>query len=71
MVSDPRRNPRSIRWGDQRALRLIKIGIEKSKYKLFLIKHRAVGSSQDKWYLLQVDMDKLDMVTMRYYGLYQ
>ena len=58
MVSVPRRNSRRLRQGDQRVLQLLKSDIEKSKDKLFLIKHRAAGSAQAKWYLVQVGMDQ-------------
>ena len=71
MVSVQRRKPRRIRRRDQRALINIKSDIEKSKDKLCFIKHVAVGSAQDKWYLLQVDIDKSDLVIIRDYGVYQ
>ena len=48
VVSVTRRNPRRLRRGDQRSLKLLKTDIEKSKDKLFFIKHRDVVSSQVK-----------------------
>ena len=65
-----RRNPRRIKWGDQRALRHLKIENESSKDKIFFINHIAAGSKQAKWYLVQLDMDQLYLVDMRKYGVY-
>ena len=58
MVSVTRRNLMEIIRGYQRSLIQLKSDIEKSKDKLFFIKHIAAGSSQAKWYLLHVDMDQ-------------
>ena len=56
VVSAPLRNPSRLRRGDQRALRQLKRKIEDLKDKIFSIKHISVGSTQDKCYLIQVDM---------------
>ena len=45
--------------------------IESSKDKIFIIKHISAGSTQAQWYLIQVDMDQSDMVSMRDFGVYQ
>ena len=66
----PRRNPRRLRRGEQRALRHIKSEIESSKDKLFFIKHISAGSTQAKWYLVHVDTDQLDFIDMRDYEVY-
>ena len=58
-------------WGDQRAPRQIKSEIESSKDKIFLITHILARSTQAKWYLVQVDMDQLDPIDMRDYGVYR
>ena len=65
------RNPRRLILGDKRALQLLKIYIENSNDKIFFIKNRSTGSAQAKWYLVHVDMDQLDPVTMRYYGVFR
>ena len=70
MVSLPRRKPRSIIRGDQISPIQLKSYIERSNYTLFLIKHTYSGSSQAKWYLIQVYMHKSYPVTMRGYGVY-
>ena len=64
------RNPRSIRRGDQIALIQIKMDIERSKDKLSFINHMSAGSTHTKWYLVQVDMDHLEPVSMSNYGVY-
>ena len=64
MVSVSRSNPRSVRRGDQRALRQVKVNIEKSKDRLFFVKHIAAGSAQAKCYLVQVDIEQWYIVTM-------
>ena len=64
-------NPRRLRWGNQRALQLIKSNIEKPKDNLFFVKQRATGSAQAKYYLVEVDMDQLYPVTMIDYGVYR
>ena len=56
------RNPRRLIRGGQRELRQTKSEIESSKDKLFFIKHISAGSTQDKWYLVQVNMDQLDPI---------
>ena len=71
VVSFQRRNPSSLIRGDQISLRQLKNKIESSRDKLFFIKNIAAGSSQAKWYLVQVDSYQLDMVSTRYYGVYQ
>ena len=35
----------------------------------FFINHVSAGSSQGKWYLVQLYMEQSDPVTMRNYGL--
>ena len=57
VVLFPRRNPRKLIQGDQRLLSQLKSDIERSKDKLFLIKHMSAGLTQIKWYLVQLDMD--------------
>ena len=71
VVLVPRRNPIRLRWGDQIASRQLKIDIEISKDKLFVIKHMSAGSNQTKQYLVQVDMDQSDPVDMGNYGVYR
>ena len=71
VVSVPRRNPRRLRWGNKKAMQLLKNYIENSNDNLFFVKHITTGSAQAKWYLVQVDMDQSDPVTMRYYMVYQ
>ena len=71
VVSVPQRNPRRLIRGDQRALRLIKGDIEKSKDTIFFIKHRSTESVQSKWYLVQVDMELSYIVEMREYEVYR
>ena len=71
MVSVTCRNPRRRVIGEQRALQLFKSDIEKSKDKLFFIKHRAAGSAQAEFYLVQGGLDQSDPVTMRDYSVYQ
>ena len=66
MVSDKRRNPRRLRWGDQRARRQLKIEMKSSKDNLFFIKKISAGSTKDKWYLIQVDMNQSYPVSMRW-----
>ena len=68
VVSIPHRNPRNLRRGNQKALRQLKIDIEKPKDELFFIKHIAAGSTQAKWYLEQEDMDQSGTVAMQEYG---
>ena len=70
VTPDTRSNPIWIIRGDQRALRQLKIEIESSKDKLFFTKHIYVGSTQAKWYLIQVDMDQSDPFSIRDYGMY-
>ena len=70
MVLVQRRNPGKLRRGDQRALKQHKIENESSKDKLFFINHIAVGSTQAKWYLVQVDMDQSDPVDTTNHGVY-
>ena len=60
-----------IRRGDQRSLIQLKSDIEKSKDKIFFINHISAGSAQDKFYLVQMDVDHSYLVTMRYYGVYR
>ena len=55
----------------KRATQLLKIDIENSNKKIFFIKHRDTGSEQAKWYLVQVDMDQSDPVTIKYYRVYR
>ena len=61
------RNPRRIIRGDQRALTQIEIEIDISEDKPFFIKIVYAGSTQAKWYLVQVDMDQSDPVLVKYY----
>ena len=70
MVLVPFRNPRRLGQGDQRAQRHLKSKYESSKDKIFFIKKIAAGSTQTKWYLVQVDMDQLDPIGMSDYGVY-
>ena len=49
VVLVPRRNPRRVRRDDQRAFIQLKSDIERSKYKLFFIKHMYEGLTQSKW----------------------
>ena len=70
MVSVTCSNPRRIRRGEKRALKLLNSDIEKSKDKLFFIMHRAAVSSQDECYLVQDDRGQSYLVTMRDYGVY-
>ena len=70
VVLFPRRNPRKLIQGDQRLLSQLKSDIERSKDKLFLIKHMSAGLTHAKWYLVQVDMNQSDPVSMRNYGVY-
>ena len=67
VVSSPLRNPKRLRRDDQRALKYLKSEIESSKDKLFIIKHISAGSTQAKWYLVQMYMDQLYPVSVRYY----
>ena len=69
MALDPHRKPRRLRRGDQRELSQLKSEIEISKDKLFSIKHMYEGSTQTMWYLVQVDMDQLDPINERNYGV--
>ena len=46
-----------IRRGGKRALGQLKSELESSKDKLFFINYIPAGSTQAKWYLVQVDMD--------------
>ena len=71
MLLVPRRKPRRIRGGNQREFIQIKSYIEGSKDKHFFIKHRSAGSTQIKWYLLQVDMVQSYPVNIRDYGVYR
>ena len=71
MLLVPHRNPRRLIWGDQRALIQHKSDIERSKDKLFFIKHVAAGSTQYKWYLVQVYMDQSYLIYMRDYRIYR
>ena len=66
----PRRNPGSLRRGDQIALIQQKIDIEISKDKIFFIKNISEGSTHKKWYLVQVDMNQSNPVYVRNYGVY-
>ena len=70
MVLVPCKNPRSNIREYQRALIQLKIDIGISKDKFFLINQMSSGSNQNKWYLVQVDMDQSDTVDMFNYGLY-
>ena len=70
MLSVPRRNLRRLIQVEQRALLQIKSDNKISNDKLFFIKHMPEGSAQNKWYLVQVDMDNSDPATMREYGVY-
>ena len=65
------RNPRRLRQGDQISLRHLKSESGSSKDKLFFIKRISTGSTQSKWYLVQVDMGQSDPIEMRYYGVYR
>ena len=65
------RNPRRLRRGYQRELRLLKSEISSSKDKLFSIKHIATGLTQAKLYLVQVDMDHYDPIEMNDSGVYR
>ena len=67
MVSVSHRNIRRIIRGDQISLRLLKSDIEKSKENIFFINHRASGSTHAEWYLVKVDQDQFDPVSMKYY----
>ena len=69
VVLVPRRNPRRLIQGDKRALRNLKSEIETSKGNLFFINNIAAGSTQAKWYLVQVNMDQSDPIDMRDYGI--
>ena len=60
-----------IIWADQTALRQLKSEFEGSNDNLFLIKHKSVGSTQDKWYLIQANLYQSYLVAMKYYGVYQ
>ena len=53
------------------AIRYIKPEIVSSKDKIFFIKHIEAVSTQAKWYLVQVDMDPMDIIYMRGYGVYR
>ena len=70
MASITSRNPIRLRQGDQRALSQIESDLERSKDKIFFIKNISVGLTHTKWYLVQVDMEQSDPVTMRDYGVY-
>ena len=70
MVLVTRRDPRRIIRGDQISLRQIKCDIERSKDKIFFIKHIYAGSPQTRWYLLQVSMEHSEPVSVRNYGMY-
>ena len=70
VVSVLRSNPGRIIRGDQRELIQIKIDIEISNDKLFFIKYMSSGSTHTKWYLVQVDMDQSNPVSMSNYGVY-
>ena len=70
MVSVTRRNLMGIIRGYQRALIQLKSDIEKSKDKLFFIKHISVESTQAKLCLIQVYADQSYTVSMREYGVY-
>ena len=54
-----------------RLARQLKRNIEKLNSNLFFIKNIASVSAQAKFYLLQVDIDQSDPVTMIYYGVYR
>ena len=71
MPSYPCRKPRTLRWGDQIALRQLKSVVKSSKDKLFFIKYKSSGSTKSKWYLVQVDKDQSDLVDMKDYGVYR
>ena len=58
-------------WGDQRALRHFKSEIEISNDKLFFIKNIVTGSTQAKWYLVQLKMEQSNLIEMRDYGVYR
>ena len=62
--------PKKSQTGGQIALSQLKRDIEISKDKLFFIKHIAAGSTQSKWYLVQVDMYQLYPIDMRDYEVY-
>ena len=70
LVLVPHRNSRRLRRGDQRSLIQLKIYIERSKDKLFFIKHMSAGSTHTKCYLVQVDMDQSNPVFMSNHGVY-
>ena len=70
LVLIPRRNPRSLRRGYQRSLIQNKIDIEISKDKIFFIEHIYEGLTHTKWYLVQVDMNQSNPVSMKNYGVY-
>ena len=71
MILVPHSNPRRLIQGDKRALRHLKSEIETSKGNLFFINNIAAGSTQAKWYLVQVDIYKLGPIDMRDYGVYR
>ena len=60
-----------MRRGDQKSPKQIKSEIEISKDKLFFINRIVAGSTQAKWYLVQVDMDHSDTIEMRDFEVYQ
>ena len=70
MVLVPLRNPRRLRQGDQRALIQLKSEIKSSMDTNLFIKYISAGSTRAKWYLVQVDMNQLDPIDMKDYGVY-
>ena len=64
MVLVSRSNRRTLRKGDQRALRQLKSEIDILKDKFIFIKHTYSGSTQDKWYLILVNIDQSDPVAI-------
>ena len=45
--------------------------IKQSKDKLFFIKHQAKSTSQERWFLVQVDMEESDPIVERQLGVYR
>ena len=71
VVLVPRRNPRRLIRGYQRALSQLKSGIERSQDRIFFIKHMSAGSTHTIWYFVQVDMEQSYPTNMRNYGVYR
>ena len=70
MLLVPRRNPIRLRQDDQRAISQLKIDIKISNDEIFFIKNMSAGSTHTKCYLVKVDMDQLELGSMRDYEVY-